>query len=222
MVNRIAHIADIQIAAIEIERLSRQCAAAMTHLNDRTSLHSFLKTRKSASAKAMVGPGPSKAELNEMLALATRVPDHGKLAPWRFIIFQGEARGRVGEAFKARWAALNPSHGAESLDFVANLFNRAPLVVGVVSTASIHPKIPIWEQQLSSAAVCFNLVLAAQALGFDAQWMTDWVAYDAMALKATGVAADEKLAGLIYIGHTSVQLEDRPRPEVSKLVTYWS
>jgi len=194
----------------------------MTQLNDRTSLLTFLKTRKSASAKAMAGPGPRQAEIDEMLALATRVPDHGKLAPWRFIIFEGEARGRVGEAFKARWAALNPSHGAESLDFVANLFNRAPLVVGVVSTASMHPKIPLWEQQLSSATVCFNLVLAAQALGFDAQWMTDWVAYDAGALTAMGVAADEKLAGLIYIGHTSVALEDRPRPDVSKLVTYWS
>jgi nitroreductase len=194
----------------------------MTQLNDRSSLLSFLKTRKSASAKAMTGPGPSKAELDQMLAMATRIPDHGKLAPWRFVIFTGEARAGVGEKFRARWAELNPTHGVESLNFVARIFERAPLVVAVVSTASEHPKIPVWEQQLSAAAVCFNLVLAAQALGFDAQWMTDWMAYDPGALAAMGVGSHEKLAGFIYIGHTSVELEDRPRPGVANLVSYWS
>jgi len=194
----------------------------MTQFNDQTSLLSFLKSRKSASAKAMTGPGPSRAQIDEMLQLATRVPDHGKLAPWRFIIFEAAAREKIGLAFKARWAAMNPEHGADSLAFQAALFTRAPLVIAVVSTAATHVKIPVWEQQLSSAAVCFNLVLAAQALGFDAQWQTEWVAYDAAALKAMGVSENEKLAGLIYIGHTSVPLEDRPRPELSKLVTYWS
>lgn len=194
----------------------------MTALNDTSSLLSFLKSRKSASAKAMAGPGPSKAELDEMLAIATRIPDHGKLAPWRFVIFEGEARAKVGESFKARWAELNPAHGAETLNFVARMFERAPTIVAVVSTASVHPKIPVWEQQLSAAAVAFNLVLAAQAMGYDAQWMTDWVAYDAGALKIMGVAENEKVAGLIYIGHTSAPLEDRPRPDVAGLVKYWS
>jgi nitroreductase len=196
--------------------------ATMTQLNDRSSLLSFLKTRKSASAKAMTGPGPSTTQLDEMLAIATRIPDHGKLAPWRFVIFAGEARARVGQKFRARWEELNPTHGADSLDFVARIFERAPVIVAVVSTATEHPKIPVWEQQLSAAAVCFNLVLAAQALGFDAQWMTDWMAYDSAALAAMGVGGNEKLSGFIYIGHTSVALEDRPRPDVASLVKYWS
>jgi nitroreductase len=194
----------------------------MTQLNDRSSLLAFLKSRKSASAKAMTGPGPSRAELNEMLAIATRVPDHGKLAPWRFIVFEGDARGKVGQKFAARWAALNPSHGADTLRSIAAIFEQAPVVVAVVSTAAVHPKIPVWEQQLSAAAVCFNLELACAALGYDAQWNTDWITYDADALKAMSLGEHEKVAGLIYIGHSALPLEDRPRPDVAGLVTYWS
>ena len=190
--------------------------------NDTSSLLAFLKTRKSASAKAMGAPGPSTANLDEMLRLAVRVPDHGKLSPWRFVIFEGAARGEVGGAFRARWAELHRDHGADSLDFQAKLFTRAPVVVAVISTAAEHAKIPIWEQQLSAAAVCFNLVLAAQAHGFDAQWQSDWVAYDDGAKAAMGVAAHEKVAGLIYIGKSSVPLEDRPRPDLSALVTRWN
>ena len=189
--------------------------------NDTSSLLAFLKTRKSASAKAMGEPGPSTAVLDEMLQLAVRVPDHGKLAPWRFVIFEGAVRSTVGGAFKARWAELHPDHGADSLDFQAKLFTRAPVVVAVISTAAEHAKIPIWEQQLSAAAVCFNLALAARAYGFDAQWQTDWVAYDDVAKAAIGVSAQEKIAGFIYIGTSAVRLEDRPRPEISALVTRW-
>ena len=189
--------------------------------NDTSSLLAFLKTRKSASAKAMGEPGPSTAVLDEMLQLAVRVPDHGKLAPWRFVIFEGAVRSTVGGAFKARWAELHPDHGADSLDFQAKLFTRAPVVVAVISTAAEHAKIPIWEQQLSAAAVCFNLALAARACGFDAQWQTDWVAYDDVAKAAIGVSAQEKIAGFIYIGTSAVRLEDRPRPEISALVTRW-
>ena len=189
--------------------------------NDTSSLLTFLKTRKSASAKAMGEPGPVPSVLDEMLRIALRVPDHGKLAPWRFIVFEGAARGQVGEAFKARWAKLNPSHGAESLDFHAGLFMRAPVVVVVVSTAQQHVKIPIWEQQLSAAALSFNLVLAAQAYGFDAQWQSDWVAYDAVAKAAMGVTDAEKVAGVVYIGTSTLPLEDRPRPELASVVTRW-
>ena len=98
---------------------------------------------------------------------------------------------------------------------------RAPVVVVVVSTAAAHFKIPVWEQQLSSAAVCFNMVLAAQAYGFDAQWQSDWVAYDEAAKAAMGVLAAEKVAGVIYMGTSTVPLEDRPRPNVPALTTYW-
>jgi nitroreductase len=194
----------------------------MTQFNDTSSLSAFLKTRKSASAKAMTGPGPSDAQLRELLALATRVPDHGKLTPWRFIAFTGDARGRIGERFAARWKALHPEHGEDILGFMRGFMLRAPTVVAVVSKAATHPKIPVWEQQMSAAAVCFNLELAAQAHGFDATWLTDWVAYDAEAKAAMGIGADEQVAGLIFIGKASAPLEDRPRPSVDDLLTVWS
>ncbi len=190
-------------------------------LNDTKSLLAFLQSRKSASAKAMGGPGPSPLQLAEILQLAVRVPDHGKLAPWRFVVFEGKARAKVGLAFKERWADLNPSHGAEILDFQAKLFERAPVVVAVVSTAKEHAKIPVWEQQMSAAALCFNVVMATQALGFDAQWQSDWIAYDEEAMAAIGCVAGERVAGLVYIGTSAVPLEDRPRPDAAALTTYW-
>ena len=169
----------------------------------------------------MGGPGPTAAQLDEILQVAVRAPDHGKLSPWRFMVFEGPARDGVGKRFAARWAMLHPDHGQDSLSFQQGLFARAPLVVVVVSTAAPHAKIPVWEQQMSSAAVCYNVVLAAQALGFDAQWQTDWVAYDAAARLAMGIAEAENVAGVIYIGTSTVPLEDRPRPDVSTLVTHW-
>ncbi len=197
-------------------------SVAMTQLNDKSSLLAFLKSRKSASAKAMTGPGPSDSELADMLTLAVRAPDHGKLTPWRFISFSGEGRGQIGAKFAERWGVLHPEHGAESSAFQAGLFTRVPLVVAVVSTAAEHLKIPLWEQQLSAAAVCFNLVLAAQAHGFDAQWQTDWVVYDEGARAAMGLTPAEKIAGLIYIGTSAVVLEDRPRPDAAALHMRWS
>jgi nitroreductase len=187
--------------------------------NDTSSVLAFLKSRKSASAKAMTGPGPSKAQIDEILEIAVRVPDHGKLAPWRFIVIEGEGRARIGQGFAEIWAKNNPLHGAESLDFQRGLFMRAPLILVVVSTVAVHAKIPVWEQQMSSAAVCYNAVLAATALGFDAQWQSDWVAYDEGAKAVMGVTPHEKISGIIYIGTSSVPLEDRPRPDVSRLLT---
>lgn len=193
----------------------------MTKLNDTTSLLAFLKSRKSASAKAMTGSGPSSDQLAEILEIAVRVPDHGKLAPWRFILFEGEARAKVGDGFAEVWASQNPTHSLDSLNFQRGLFMRAPVVLAVVSTATAHGKIPVWEQQMSAAAVCYNVVLAATALGFDAQWQSDWVIYDESAKSVMGVNEAEKIAGLIYIGQSSMPLEDRPRPEAQALLTRW-
>ncbi len=190
-------------------------------LNDTSSLLAFLKSRKSASAKAMGGPGPNAVHLTEILSMAARVPDHGKLTPWRFVTFQGDARAQVGALFANRWAELNPSHGGDVLRFQADLFMRAPLVVAVVSTASPHEKIPVWEQQMSAAAVCFNMELAAISLGFDVQWQSDWVAYDVGAKAAMDLKGGEQVAGLIYIGKSTIALEDRPRPDVTKFTTHW-
>lgn len=194
----------------------------MQSFNDTSSILSLLKTRKSASAKAMTGPGPTAEQLAGILACAVRVPDHGKLAPWRFILWEGEARAAFGDVMKARWQALHPEHGSETLDFAKGLFLRAPTILGVVSTAAAHPKIPVWEQQLSAGAVCMNILLAATALGFGCQWNTDWVAYDAEMAAAMGLTPEEKLAGLIYLGMPSAPLEERPRPDPQTLLTRWS
>jgi nitroreductase len=193
----------------------------MTTLNDTSSVLAFLKSRKSASAKAMTGPGPSASQLQEMLDIAVRVPDHGKLAPWRFVLFEGDARGKAGRGFAGVWAKKNPGHGTDSLAFQAGLFMRAPVVLAVVSTAAAHAKIPVWEQQLSSAAVCYNIILAATAMGFAAQWQTDWVAYDSETKAIMGLSEREQVAGLIYIGQSTVPLEDRPRPDASALLMRW-
>jgi len=195
--------------------------AAMSDLNDTSTVLRLLETRKSASAKAMTGPGPSASDLDRILACAVRVPDHGKLAPWRFLLWEGEARSQFGEIMRARWQALHPDHGADSLDFVRGLFLRAPVVLGVISTAAEHPKIPVWEQQLSAGAVCMNILMAATALGFGCQWNTDWVAYDREIAAAMGLAPHERVAGLIYLGQALSPLEDRPRPDAAALLTRW-
>lgn len=190
-------------------------------LNDTSSILALLKSRKSASAKAMTAPGPTPAQISEILDIAVRVPDHGKLAPWRFILWEGDARNDFGEVMKARWRELHPEHGADSLDFVKGLFLRAPAVLAVVSSAAVHPKIPVWEQQLSAGAVCMNILMAATAMGIGCQWNTDWIAYDAEIARAMGLKPHEKAAGLIYLGTPAAPLEDRPRPDAAALLTRW-
>jgi nitroreductase len=190
-------------------------------LNDTSSVLSLLRTRKSASAKAMTEPGPTPGQIAQILEIAVRVPDHGKLAPWRFILWEGEARARFGEVMKARWQALHPEHGADTLAVVQGLFLRAPAVLGVVSSAAEHPKIPVWEQQLSAGAVCMNILTAATALGLGCQWNSDWIAYDAEIARAMGLAPHERIAGLIYLGTPVAPLEDRPRPDAAARLTRW-
>jgi nitroreductase len=189
--------------------------------NDTSSVLAFLKTRKSGSAKAIGAPGPSAAQLADILEVGVRVPDHGKLTPWRFILFEGEARERIGEMFATRWRALNPSHGEEMVAGQRGLFLRAPTVLVVVSRAAPHPKIPEWEQQQSAAAVCANVLMAATAMGFAAQWRTDWIAYDEAVTAAMGVKPPERITGVIYLGTATESLEERPRPDPMSLLTRW-
>ncbi len=198
-----------------------QTAGIMAELNDQSSVLKFLKTRKSGSAKALGPPGPTPSQLGEILDIAVRAPDHGKLTPWRFILFESEVRAKIGEAFAARWKILHPGHSEESLVFQRGLFLRAPVVIAVVSTAAPHAKIPEWEQLLSSAAVCYNIVLATTAMGYHAQWQTDWVAYDTETSAAMGLKAPERISGLVYLGTSTVPLEDRPRPDAKALLTRW-
>ena len=193
----------------------------MATLNDLSSPLDLLRTRKSASAKTMGDPGPTADQLSAILACAVRVPDHGKLAPWRFILWEGSSRARFGQTLRARWKELHPDHGEQALDFAQGMLLRAPSVLAVVSTAAEHPKIPVWEQQLSAGAVCMNILLAATALGLGCQWNTDWIAYDGVIAAAMGLKDGERVAGIIYLGASTAPLEDRPRPDPAMLLTRW-
>ena len=182
----------------------------------------LLKTRRSVKPIELTGPGPAPAELDTLLTVASRVPDHGKLTPWRFIVFEGDARAKAGEAIATVFKAANPQATDEQVAFERNRLARAPLVVAVVSRAAPHVKIPEWEQVLSSGAAAMNLVTAAHALGFAANWITEWYAYDRRVLDALGLAPNEKIAGFVHIGRAVRPPEDRPRPPLSEIVTRFS
>ncbi len=167
-------------------------------------------------------PGPTPEQLTEILKSAVRVPDHGKLTPWRFILFEGEARAKFGEAMKARWQELHPEHGPELINFQRGMLLRAPVVIAVISTAAPHPKIPEWEQTLSAGAVCQTMLIAAAAQGVGCAWNTDWIAYDREIANVMGLAPHEKVAGFIYLGTSTAPLEDRPRPDPFSLLTRWT
>ncbi len=181
----------------------------------------LLKTRKSISAPFLAEPAPNEAELAEMLTIASRVPDHGKLTPWRFILYRGEARRQVGEALASLYATRNPGADPKAIEEERTRFAKAPLVVGVVSKAAPHPKIPEFEQLLSAGNAAMNLELAAQALGFASQWTTGWVAYDAEAGRILGLKDGERFVGFVHIGTSTVPPVDRPRPPLADVVSEW-
>jgi nitroreductase len=167
----------------------------------------------------MNGPGPSAAELETILTIGSRVPDHGKLTPWRFIVFEGEGRARAGEIIARVFAKKTPGAPAADIETEKRRLMDAPLVIGVVSFTKPHPKVPAWEQELSAGASAMNLVTAATALGYGANWLTGWFAFDRDVLEGFGLKPDEKLAGFIHIGTPSKPAEDRPRPALSDIVT---
>jgi nitroreductase len=179
----------------------------------------LLKTRRSLKPIELGGPGPSPADLDTLITIASRVPDHGKLTPWRFIVFEGESRLKAGEAIAATFLAKYPDSKPEHVDFERRRLARAPLVIAVVSRAAPHVKIPEWEQVLSSGAAAMSLVIAAHALGFGATWITEWYAYDRSVLDALGLAPHEKIAGFVHIGRPIQAPEDRPRPALADIVT---
>lgn len=179
----------------------------------------LLRTRRSVPPQWLGPPGPSAAEIEAMLAIASRVPDHGKLAPWRFIVLEGEGQTRIGAVVEAAYRADNPGADAAALTVEAGRLAQAPLVVGVVSRAAPHVKIPDWEQVLSAGAACMNLILAAHALGYAASWLTGWIAYDRRILDALGLEPEERLAGFIHIGRPQQTPTDRPRPALADIVT---
>lgn len=176
----------------------------------------FLLTRRSRPAKLLKAPGPDRAALAELLTAAARVPDHGKLEPWRFVVIEGAAKERLIAAIRAR----GPEAGQDG-DKGASAFEQAPLVVAVVSSPKESAKIPAIEQTLSGGAVALGLLNAALAAGWGASWMTGWVAYDRPLLEgALGLAAAESVIGFVYLGACDAAPPDRPRPDVAALTTW--
>jgi nitroreductase len=181
----------------------------------------LLLTRRSVSANNLGEPGPSPAELALMLRAASRVSDHKKLAPWRFVLFQGEARVEFGKVLAEVCAAEESDPGTFRLENEAKRFLRAPLVIAVISRVVKNAAAPEWEQVLSAGAACQNLILAATALGYGVQWITEWCAYSKGVRKALSLADNERVAGFVYIGTAKEKPDERERPKLADIVAPW-
>jgi nitroreductase len=179
-----------------------------------------LRQRRSVSAASLTEPGPDRATLEAMLTIAARVPDHKKLAPWRFIVVQGDARAAFGESLQRICATNEPDASPVRLDVERTRFSRAPLVVAVVSSPVAHPAAPEWEQVLSAGAVCLNLLHASAAMGFGGQWITEWYGYDPGVAAAFGLAPHERFAGFVYIGTPAERPADRERPDLGAITSF--
>jgi len=182
----------------------------------------LLLSRRSVVAGSMTQLGPSKDELDTILAAGHRVPDHGKLGPWRFILFEGEARAAFGSVLRDAFAKADPEAGAARADLETLRFVRVPTVVTVISRVTESIKIPVWEQELAAGAVCQNMLVAATALGYASQWLTEWYAYDATVAEALGLGEGERVAGFIYLGGKEAQPTERVRPDLNERISRWS
>lgn len=191
--------------------------------NPSEEMISILKRRRSLTVKDMCEPGPSDDQLETILTIGSRVPDHKKQVPWRFLTVKGDARATLGKTLREVFKKNNPDADNELLDFEENRLTRAPLIITVISTASNdNPKnVPEWEQILTAGAVCQNILLAANALGFAGQWLSEWYAYDEDILKELGLTPDERIAGFIYIGSACKEPAERGRPDISAITKNW-
>jgi nitroreductase len=187
--------------------------------NDRSTPLSLLSTRRSGKPRAMIAPGPDEEQLRTLLSVGMRTPDHGKLAPWRFVIVPRERR----DAFETVLAeATGRARAGERVDLAINreFAQQAPTLVVVLSKPIRDSKIPVWEQELSAGAACMNILHAAHALGFVGSWLTGWATYDDHVRDAFG-GPDEKIAGFLYLGTPGAELEERPRPDYEDVVSVW-
>lgn len=180
-----------------------------------------LDTRRSTPSRQLGPPGPDDQTLLRMLQAAVRVPDHGKLVPFRFLRIAGDARHALGAALGARALELDPDASTATLEKDRARFSHAPLIITVIARLDARHKVPEQEQLLSAGCVCFALLQAAQALGFGAQWLTGWAAYDAAIRTVLGLQADEKIAGFIHIGTPGMEAPERDRPDASTLLSDW-
>jgi nitroreductase len=189
-------------------------------LNDRSSTLSLLRTRRSGRPRDMIEPGPDADQLRQILEVAIRVPDHGKLAPWRFVHVPRQRRGDLAELLHSAYRKGNPEPARLELEGVDRLAHQAPTLVVALSSPVAGTKIPVWEQELSCGAACMNLMIAAHAMGFAAGWITGWACYSEEVRQAFA-RGNERLAGFIYIGTPALPLEERPRPVYEFAVSAW-
>lgn len=184
----------------------------------------LLALRRSTPVAALTEPGPSPADLDAILRLAMRVPDHRKLEPWRVLIIEGDARAKLGDFFAAALHLRKPDATPEQLEAERKLPLRAPVILTVISAPNHHDpkKTPVWEQQLSAGALCQNLLIAATAMGWAASWITETASYDSHVHAALGMAGGEQIAGFIYLGTAKEHPVERARPDVAKKATRWT
>ena len=182
----------------------------------------FLKTRRSTTAKTMIPGHVKESDLNDILACGIRVPDHGALNPWSLTVIKDKARYTIGKEILApEYILNNPEASEEEINFEKNRFLRASAVIAVLFKPVSHPKIPSWEMELSTGAVCSNILVAAQSLGYAAQWLTEWYSYNDRMIKVVGGKPEtDKLAGFIYIGDKEKEPVERRRPKIEKVINY--
>lgn len=191
-----------------------------TMLNDLSSALSLLKSRRSGRPADMIGPGPTAAELEQILTIAARTPDHGKLTPWRFVTVGEEHRGAFADLLLRALAAHDPEATPAHREKEVNFAHYAGQLIVLISAPTPNHKIPLWEQELSCGAAGMNLLMAAHALGYAGGWLTGWRAYSEIVRNAF-CGPGERIAGFIFIGRPGRDLEDRPRPELSEVVRAW-
>ena len=183
----------------------------------------YLTTRRSALSLTLEAPGPSRDQIEEIVTVASRVPDHGKLAPWRFETWSAKRREALHVALSQHLEANQDTMPGEDIGKLQQQTDKllhGPTLLVCISTAKEHPKIPLWEQHLSAGAACMNTLMAANALGFEAQWLTAWYVYDETTAPILGLAKSERIAGLIHVGSTSVAKSERPRPPLDTILKH--
>lgn len=188
--------------------------------NDTSSLPAYLASRRSGKPRDMVAPGPDAAQLQQIIGAAMRTPDHGKLAPWRFVVVEAEQRAELAALLKRAYLKEKRDAGRLELESMEQFAHQAPALVVVLSSPVIGSKIPLWEQELSAGAAVMNLLHGAHALGFVGGWLTGWPSFNTDVRDAFG-SADERIAGFVFIGSPSRPLDERPRPDYTAVVSRW-
>ena len=194
----------------------------MTASRDSQDARDLIALRRSTSKRGLTAPGPDQDALDALLTVAARVPDHRRLAPWRFIVFEGGARGQFNAQAVDIQKREDPNATDAMLADTASYFTRAPVVIAVISSPDVTHKTPVWEQELSCGAVCFNLLLTANASGWAGCWLTEWIAFSPGIKDLLALGEHERVAGFIYLGTAKEDPQERLRPDVAEKIERWS